>query len=110
MKSYASKYKMKKTAPISEEIKATLSAFETIKPTAVSTDFKKRVLSNMYRKENDSKGLKWFTPSFQWAAIALIVLVNAYSIQYLLTTERTTTIKTFAESYYLTSSSTTILD
>ncbi|GEM_PF-5649885 len=92
---------------ISEQIENTFEVLSSIEKTTVSPFFKQRVLNKMFLKEEKSIVVKqWFTPSLQFEAIALVLLINAISLFYVFKENNSNTMDNFAKEYSLSSTNT----
>ena len=100
---------MKTHKNLAPEENSTLDILDEIQEVKINPFFKDRVLHNMMNQETEetSQSVNWFTTPMQFAAIALILLINTIAIiQYKNSdtiVEQSSDIESFAKEYSLTS-------
>ncbi|MFY0604827.1 MAG: hypothetical protein JXQ93_12885 [Flavobacteriaceae bacterium] len=101
---------MKKNTTIQDKIDQTFNVLDAIKEVPLREDFSDIVLSKL-NTENDKKGKinTWMTPQLQFAAMIIVLLVNASVIYYAFKTsdsnENVSGIERFAKEYLINSES-----
>ena len=99
--------KMKNKEHINQQVKATFKVLDTIEEVKVNHFFKHKVLQQLNnKKEEKTSILAWFTPSFQLAALGLVLLLNVSTIVYAFSSQEQITVaslETFAQKYSLQS-------
>lgn len=84
-----------------------IDLLDNIQTVPVSPFFKNRVLQQVSSIESvEEYKMSWLTPKLQWAALALIVVVNIVAVYYTVSqsaieTNTSTGIESFAEQYQL---------
>lgn len=106
---------MEKKYNIQDKVEDTLNVLDTINEVPVSKDFSRRVLQQItLEKETPVRTISWFSPELQWAAMIVVLLVNAVVIYYTLDTNSmdgsVTGIEQFAKDYQFYSESSSILN
>jgi hypothetical protein len=96
---------MKNKEHINQQVAATFKALETIEEVKVNHFFKQKVLQQLNnQKEEKTSILAWFTPSLQWATLALMVLLNTSAVFYAFSFQEKNSVDsfdTFAKEYSL---------
>lgn len=106
---------MEKNYNIQNKVDDALNALETINEVPISRDFSSRVLERIsIEKKTSGKTIGWFSPELQWAAMIVVLLVNALVIYYTLNTNAmdvgVSGIEQFAKDYQFYSESSSILN
>ena len=105
---------MKNKEHINQQVEATFKVLDAIEEVKVTPFFKHKVLQQLNIEEEEKTSiLAWFIPSFQLAAIGLVVLLNASAIAYAFSSQAQTMdtpLETFAQEYSLQSETTSLLN
>ncbi len=106
---------MKTYKDLATEKNSTLDILDNIQEVKVSPFFKNQVLQNIKSQQEeitDSSG--WFNTSLQLATIALVVLLNTFTIYYYVNSKgdfhQVTDIESFAKEYHLTTENSVVLN
>jgi hypothetical protein len=106
---------MKTNNNIQDKIDSAFDALNTIEKVSVSTDFSSKVFDKLASEHIEvEKNTTWFTPQLQFAAMIVVLLINASVIYYAFNTseitENTSEIEQFAKEYHINSETTISLN
>ena len=107
--------KMENKQYINQQVEDTFNVLETIDKVQANHFFKHKVLQKIKAEKEVVKTVfSWFTPQFQMASLAFVLVLNASAILYAYNTGDTTnsiaTLETFAQDYSLQTASNSILN
>jgi hypothetical protein len=105
---------MKSEQQIGNDIEATFKVLDTIEEVKVNHFFKHKVLQELNnQKEVKQPIFNWFTPQFQMATLALVLLLNGCALLYAFSSQEQisdTSLDSFAQEYSLQSETTSFLN
>jgi len=101
---------MKANNNIQQKIENTFKATEAIKQVPVSPFFKDKTMQHLFpQKEEEKVVWSWFSPKLQLATLVCLVLLNILAFTKWKETKYDENVNLFAETYGLTTSSSTSL-
>ena len=105
---------MKNKEHINKQVEKTFKLIDAIEEVKVNHFFKHKVLQQLgIQKEEKNKVFTWFTPQFQVATLALVLLLNTGAVLYAFSSQGQTSdegLESFAQEYSLQSETTSILN
>tara|TARA_R110001592_G_scaffold360071_1_gene667871 strand:+ start:366 stop:683 length:318 start_codon:yes stop_codon:yes gene_type:complete len=105
---------MKNKEHINQQVEATFNTLDAIEEVKVNYFFKHKVLQQLENQKEDKTSIfTWFTPQFQMATLAFVLLLNASAILYAFSSQTNTSnssLESFAQEYSLQSETTSILN
>ena len=106
--------KMKNKEHINQQVQAAFKVLDAIEVVKVNPFFKQGVLQQLNNsKEQKTTILTWFTPSFQLAALGLVLLLNTSAMIYAFSYQEQITdssLEAFAQEYSLQTETTSLLN
>lgn len=102
---------MKTKINIKDKINDTLNSVDTINDVTVSPFFKDKAMQLLFveKEEKQTRILSWFTPQFQLATLACVIILNVFAFTKLKETTYNENVGQFAESYGLVETTETSL-
>ena len=95
---------------IQHKIERTLKAMDTIETVNVSPFFKGKTMNRLFaEKEEQQTSWSWFTPNLQLATLVCIIVLNIVAFTKLKETKYDENVSQFAETYGLSTNTTTSL-